>query len=60
MRSQSGLSDRCPGCAEVITRRKALQLVSNGFGYVAFSAMAAADTPAVRLGQVKPHFAPKS
>ena len=48
MRSQSGLSDGCPGCAEVITRRKALQLVSNGFGYVAFSAMAAAETAASR------------
>ena len=60
MRSHSGLSDGCPGCAEVITRRKALQLVSNGFGCVAFSAMAAAETAASRVERLKPHFAPKA
>ena len=60
MRTRFGLSDGCPGCAKAISRRKALQLVSNGFGYVAFSAMAAADTPAAPVERFKPHFTPKA
>jgi hypothetical protein len=38
-----------------MTRRKALQLASHGFGYLALSAMAAAETP-----RLKPHFTPKA
>ena len=59
MRSQSSPSDGCPGCAKAITRRRALQLASNGFGYLAFSALAAGDTPRARSA-LKPHFTPKA
>ena len=40
-----------------MTRRKALQLASHGFGYLAFSAMAVADPAA---GRAKPHFTPRA
>src|SRR6476660_9440255 len=60
MRSQSSPSDGCPGCARAITRRKALGMASNGFGYLAFSAMAAGDTPLARAEILKPHFTPKA
>ena len=54
---RSDQTARCPGCAGAVTRRKALQLASHGFGYLAFSAMAAAN-PAV--GRAKPHFPPRA
>ena len=45
----------CPGCLNGITRRSALRLASNGFGYLAFSALAAQDElPG------KHHFKPKA
>lgn len=33
----------CPGCARGMTRRSALRLASNGFGYLAFNALATAQ-----------------
>jgi hypothetical protein len=60
MRSHSSPSDGCPGCARAITRRKALQIASNGFGYLAFSAMAAGDNPLAGAEALKPHFTPKA
>jgi hypothetical protein len=60
MASQSGPSDTCPGCATAITRRKALQLASNGFGYLAFSAIAAGNTPGAQVQRSRPHFTPKA
>lgn len=60
MKRQISKSDGCPGCATgAITRRGALQLASNGFGYLAFSALAQAATSlTVQLGQ--PHFSAKA
>ena len=46
MRSQFGSQNGCPGCAGAIDPAEVFsQLASNGFGYLALSAMAAADTP---------------
>src|SRR5687767_10563487 len=47
----------CPGCAEHMSRRRALQIASHGFGYLAFSAMAGA---AAQTDRVKPHFTPRA
>lgn len=44
MRNQFGSQNGCPGCAAPLTRRSLLRLASNGFGYLALSAIAAADT----------------
>jgi hypothetical protein len=60
MSSRSNPNGGCPGCAKTLTRRRALQLASNGFGYFAFSAMAAGDTPAPSVERAKPHFTPKA
>lgn len=54
MRRQYDEAGGCPGCAGALTRRRALQLASHGFGYLAFSALAGA-APESRLP--KPHFA---
>ena len=43
----------CPGYASAISRRGALQLASQGFGFLAFSALASGE-------QTAPHFAPKA
>ena len=49
----------CPGNVRAMTRRDALKLASNGFGYLSFSALAAAEARAdSRLRQ--PHFRPKA
>lgn len=50
-------SSQCPGCTGAVSRRQALQLASQGFGYLAFSAMAAANPASERM---KPHFTPKA
>jgi len=60
MSSQLGPHDGCPGCATPITRRNLLQLASNGFGYLAFSALAAADPSSSSVERIKPHFTPKA
>ena len=60
MSSQLGPHDGCPGCATPITRRNLLQLASNGFGYLAFSALAAADPSSSSIARIKPHFPPKA
>ena len=60
MHSQSDPSGGCPGCVKALTRRRALQLASNGFGYLAFSAMAAGNTPVASVERSKPHFTPKA
>ncbi|MGI8990672.1 MAG: DUF1501 domain-containing protein [Bryobacteraceae bacterium] len=49
----------CPGCAGApVSRRDALRLVSNGFGYTALSALMA-DRAYAGLSSQKPNFAPK-
>src|SRR5688572_28360292 len=55
---RSNQAGGCPGCAGAVTRRKALQFASHGFGYLAFSAMAAANPATV--GRAKPHFTPRA
>ena len=51
--------DGCPGCMTAMTRRDALKLASNGFGYLSFSALAAGEALAARQSS-QPHFAPKA
>ncbi len=51
--------DGCPGCMAAMTRRDALKLASNGFGYLSFSALAAGDALAAKRSP-QPHFAPKA
>src|SRR3954452_22161470 len=46
-------SNNCPGCSTAMTRRRAMQIASNGFGYLAFSALAAQE-------MLRTHFAPKA
>lgn len=53
-------SEACPGCSNAMTRRSALQLASNGFGYLAFSALAAQEASSATVQLGKPHFAPKA
>ena len=49
----------CPGSVRAMTRRDALRLASNGFGYLSFSALAATEARAdSRL--LQPHFRPKA
>ena len=60
MHSQSNPTDGCPGCAKALTRRRALQLASNGFGYLAFSAMAGGSAPLFGAERSKPHFTPQA
>ena len=52
-------SDGCPGSVRAMTRREALRLASNGFGYLSFAALAAGAAPKPHLAP-KPHFAPKA
>ena len=42
-----------------MTRRDALKLASNGFGYLSFSALAAGEALAAKRSP-QPHFAPKA
>ena len=49
----------CPGCMAAMTRRDALKLASNGFGYLSFSALAAGEALAAQQSS-QPHFAPKA
>ena len=51
--------DGCPGCMPAMTRRDALKLASNGFGYLSFSALAAGEALAAKQSS-QPHFAPKA
>ena len=51
--------DGCPGCMTAMTRRDALKLASNGFGYLSFSALAAGEALAAKQS-AQPHFAPKA
>ncbi|MEX2261837.1 MAG: DUF1501 domain-containing protein [Bryobacteraceae bacterium] len=53
-------AEGCPGCATSITRRGALRLASNGFGYLAFSALAAEEARAMPGPILQPHFPPKA
>jgi hypothetical protein len=46
----------CPGVQRFPTRRDALRLASNGFGYLAFSALASEAAPRI----APPHHAPKA
>ena len=49
----------CPGSVRAMTRRDALRLASNGFGYLSFSALATEEAAADgRL--LQPHFSPKA
>ncbi len=52
-------SNGCPGSVKAMTRREALRLASNGFGYLSFAALAAGAAPKPHLAP-KPHFAPKA
>ncbi len=51
--------DGCPGYLAAMTRRDALKLASNGFGYLSFSALAVGEALAARRSS-QPHFAPKA
>ncbi len=43
----------CPGCNTAVTRRQALKLASNGFGYTALSALLAAEAAPHFKGRAK-------
>lgn len=57
MASYSNQSGECPGRARALTRRQALRMASQGFGYLALSAVAAGAPPANTL---TPHFPAKA
>jgi hypothetical protein len=53
-------SEHCPGCSSAPTRRKALQLASNGFGLLAFAALEGQRALADSVRRPTVHFPPKA
>jgi hypothetical protein len=53
-------SEDCPGCSSALTRRKALQLASNGFGFLALAALEGQRALANPVHRPTVHFPPKA